>query len=357
MMSTQNIRYFLGSNSPAGFLSLYDGFADDLTDGTLVVLKGGPGCGKSTFMRRVADRLADAGVRCERIFCSGDPDSLDAVYFPDLRFAIADGTAPHVIEPRYPGAAGRYLDLGAFYDSAALSPLRRDIAALNAAYKERYRRAYALIEAADAAVRGLYDSIGSERVLTRIRARSRGFASREVRGAPTGREERRFLGALTCRGRVTFFDTVRALAERVCALDGEYGLASVYLGEVRDELRRRGAACVVCPDEAHPERIKHLLIPGLSLALVTQTKKEPYDGEVFRHIRLDAAAGPVEPARKAAFRTCSRLSGALEREAVSVLAEAKALHDDLERLYNPHVDFAGVLALADEHAEKLLSVL
>lgn len=36
------------------------------------------------------------------------------------------------------------------------------------------------------------------------------------------------------------------------------------------------------------------------------------------------------------------------------LAQAKAIHDDLEALYNPHVDFDGVYRTADEIAAELL---
>ena len=35
------------------------------------------------------------------------------------------------------------------------------------------------------------------------------------------------------------------------------------------------------------------------------------------------------------------------------LAEAKRLHDELEAVYNPHVDFDGVYALAKEHILRL----
>ena len=38
----------------------------------------------------------------------------------------------------------------------------------------------------------------------------------------------------------------------------------------------------------------------------------------------------------------------------SLLAKAKALHDELEAVYNPHVDFARVYALAHAHALQLL---
>ena len=35
------------------------------------------------------------------------------------------------------------------------------------------------------------------------------------------------------------------------------------------------------------------------------------------------------------------------------LAQAKALHDELEAVYNPHVDFARVYALANTHVMRL----
>lgn len=89
------IQYFLGANSPSGFYSLYDQLIDRETARGLYILKGGAGCGKSSFMRRVARHAEAAGYRAEYILCSGDPDSLDAVVFPELKTALVDGTAPH----------------------------------------------------------------------------------------------------------------------------------------------------------------------------------------------------------------------------------------------------------------------
>mgnify|MGYP002867796410 CR=1 FL=1 len=115
-------RYFLGANSAHGFFSLYDGFAQPEDGVFLHVIKGGPGCGKSSFMKRIGHRAEKAGQDVEYISCSGDPDSLDGVWIPALGVAYADGTAPHVLDPAYPGGGGSYLDLGAFYDEAALRP-------------------------------------------------------------------------------------------------------------------------------------------------------------------------------------------------------------------------------------------
>ena len=42
---------------------------------------------------------------------------------------------------------------------------------------------------------------------------------------------------------------------------------------------------------------------------------------------------------KARLKFSRKVSAALVEEAVDSLAQAKAMHDELEGLYNPHVDF------------------
>ena len=99
-MSTEpQVRYFLGANSPAGFYSLYDQLIDPAEADAVFILKGGPGCGKSTLMRRVAALAQEAGEPVEYILCSGDPDSLDAILLPGKKAALVDGTAPHDTAP------------------------------------------------------------------------------------------------------------------------------------------------------------------------------------------------------------------------------------------------------------------
>ncbi len=95
MNSNPQIKYFLGANSPQGFYSLYSELIDPAQARAIYILKGGPGCGKSTLMRRVGAALEEAGCTVEYICCSGDPDSLDAVIAPALGVALVDGTAPH----------------------------------------------------------------------------------------------------------------------------------------------------------------------------------------------------------------------------------------------------------------------
>lgn len=90
-----NISYFLGANSYNGFYSLYDSFTSLPEIKRLYIIKGGPGCGKSTFMKAIATAANEAGYDVERVLCSADPDSLDGIYIPGLHIAYVDGTAPH----------------------------------------------------------------------------------------------------------------------------------------------------------------------------------------------------------------------------------------------------------------------
>ena len=99
MTALPHIEYFLGANSPSGFYSLYSHLLNPEQARAIYILKGGAGCGKSTLMRKVAALMEQAGFQTEYILCSGDPDSLDAVIFPQLKAAIVDGTAPHDTAP------------------------------------------------------------------------------------------------------------------------------------------------------------------------------------------------------------------------------------------------------------------
>ena len=102
----------------------------------------------------------------------------------------------------------------------------------------------------------------------------------------------------------------------------------------------------------HREHIAHVLIPELSLAFVSQTPKHPYPYAVYRHLRLDNMADAEAFKRKRGeIKHYSKLESELIDGACRSLAEAKAVHDELEALYNPHVDFGGVRALAEKYAE------
>ena len=95
----QVTNFFVGANSGEGFRNLFAEMVDLEHTFDFMVLKGGPGVGKNTFMREIGRVMEEAGTRVEYLWCSGDPDSLDGVVLPELRCAVADGTSPHGTAP------------------------------------------------------------------------------------------------------------------------------------------------------------------------------------------------------------------------------------------------------------------
>lgn len=84
---------FFGSVYADGHIN----YIDNLTKGISkrYFIKGRPGTGKSTFMRRFASRAAAMGYDTEVYFCSFDPYSYDMVIVRDLSVCVFDSTSPH----------------------------------------------------------------------------------------------------------------------------------------------------------------------------------------------------------------------------------------------------------------------
>ena len=78
----QAIHYFPGGNTAGGFCSHFGDILPAPMQRRMFYLKGGPGVGKSTLMRRVGEAAEKAGLEVEYFHCSSDPDSLDAVCLP-----------------------------------------------------------------------------------------------------------------------------------------------------------------------------------------------------------------------------------------------------------------------------------
>ena len=359
MNALPHIQYFLGANSPSGFYSLYPELIAPETARAIYILKGGPGCGKSTLMRQVARRMEEAGLETEYILCSGDPESLDALLLPQLGVALVDGTAPHVVEPKYPGVVERYVNMGLCYDTQGLAPLRGDIISCMSGYKGCYQRAYRCLGAAAEVFEDQRSTLLTDSLSEKMAKRARGILTRELRkkkGSSGGQVKQRFLGAVTHAGPLCLFETAQAQCGRIYELADSYGLAHELLVHLLAGITAEGWDVIACPDPMAPQRLAHLLVPQLDLAFLTSTADLPFPGTPYRRIRLDAAADKELLRRsRPRLRFAKKVSSALMEEAISSLAQAKAMHDDLEALYNPHVDFDLVAAMAADLCGEILA--
>ncbi|MBR7082105.1 MAG: hypothetical protein IKI49_05330, partial [Oscillospiraceae bacterium] len=318
--------FFLGANSSEGFHSLYDKYIAEKS-GFFYFIKGGAGCGKSSFMRRIAESAEKAGLEREYILCSADPASLDGVYFPSLNVGLLDATAPHVTEPQIAGVTGSYINLGAFYDLTALEKVGGEISALNAAYKAEYAEGYARL-AATAAIdpRGFIRM--PEGLRETIERRAKGICSREFKRKKgrVGKVSLRFIDAVCGKGRLCLHGTLASYADRICKIDNELGFAPFLLDMLARDAVHHGYDAIHCLSPDTPSKTLHLILPELRLAFTSQTSDAQCPLEAYRHIRLDAAADrEYLRAVRPQYRTYKKAYSEVFKSAEAHLARAKSL--------------------------------
>ena len=340
--------WFLGANSRGGFASLYSGFCAGEGD-YLHVIKGGPGSGKSGFMRAIGAAAERRGLEVEYIVCSGDPDSLDGVYLPALRQGWVDGTAPHVTEPRRFGADGDYVDLFQFVGTPLPSEERGRLLQLSREHKRCCSQAYAYLAAAASLDEGCRPAVPAQ-LLESVRERGSQLIYRHGGKGGENHVSRRYLSANSCQGRLRLCETVTALCPMAYCLDNALGLAPLALEAAEKAAAERGLDRIVCPDPLDPSRLEALLLPKSGLALLAGDWVLP----ASRHVRLDVmAADALSAEARAERRRGLRARDAATGEALAKLEAAKALHDELERIYRPHVDFIALTAFTEETVARI----
>ena len=340
--------YFLGANSRAGFASLYRYFCAAPGE-VLHVVKGGPGTGKSGFMRRIAAAAAERGCDVETVRCSGDPDSLDGVYVPALRQGWVDGTAPHTLDPAHFGADGDYVDLGRFCRLPLNEADRARIMTLTAAYKARYASAYRWLAAAGALDEAARTASLPGDAEQKLRRRIRGILQRHAPLGEGGTESRRFLSAISCRGLLRL-----PLPERYTLtyrLDEGRGLAPAALRIAAEEAAARGLDRILCACPLCPGELEGLLLPQAGIAFLAGERAA--EGE--RSIRLGALLPPPEREEKLARRRALQLQRSALDAAVGELRLAKEGHDALEAVYRPYMDFAALTDFTERTVDRLFS--
>lgn len=337
------VKYFLGANTGNGFYSLFDELYVSSDKGRLYVIKGGPGTGKSSVMKEIANEAEKRGYEVERIYCSSDPDSLDAVIIPELKTSIADGTPPHTIEPKYPGAVEQIVNLGDFWDAGYLQSKAENIKEKGFECSSYHKSSVRFLKAYSSMIndnkRIVSNCIDSEK-LTDFAHR---FALREFKEkGKKGSVKRRFLSAVTPKGITLFDETVKQLCDRVICIDDEYGIVSnILLTFLGKTALANGYDTVVCPCITDPKRkIDHLIIPEKRLCIFTENNCHKLDGDVSKTVSAKRFLNTAELKKHSARLSFNhRASAEMLDEAVLSLANAKAVHDELEKYYIEAMDF------------------
>ncbi len=337
-------KYFAASNSAQGFKNYYpEVFA---RADHVYIIKGGPGTGKSSFMKKYARRAEEAGRECEYYYCSSDPSSLDGVLIRggERSVGFLDGTAPHVSEPKFPGAREEIINLGQFWNTELLVKQKKEIIALSERKSAEYKCAYTFLRSVGN-LRAVSDGLVEEAI---DRGKMRAAVSRLVKDLPEG--EMRYipsiLDSVSMSGRVRL-DTFAINAKKLYIVSDFYGVGQMLLDELFEALRNRRLNARVSFDPICPEHVDGIFLEDERIAFVTERNglQEGYDeGEIGNRevVRINSKRFvDVESLRdvRSELRYTSRLAQSSLDGALHALSKAKIYHFLLEDIYGKAMDW------------------
>ncbi len=325
---------FAGVNSPKGFYSRFDCIMQEEPGTRKIFIKGGPGMGKSTLMKKIAQRAAESDLECEVFHCSSDPASVDGVHIPKLKTAIIDATAPHNADPIYPCVSGEIFDVSPFIQRDKLISRLDEIAYCTKQKKQCFQKGYRYLAAALPLLDQIECEYQESTDARSIYAAAEDLALRvfgNLEGCKQGKKRQLFVSAITPEGFVNYADSM--FSDTYCiAVKGSFG-ASLFVKRFAELADIQGFSPVLfyCPMRPD-ERIEHVYIPQLRFALTSYNfythASAAETVELDEFIRISPGSGENYS-----------YAGTMMQRAIDAFAEAKAAHAALEGIYVPAMQF------------------
>lgn len=338
-------KFFSGANSPSGFVSRFNNLYDPEGDWFAYIIKGGPGTGKSTLMKKAASTATQKNIKTELIYCSSDPDSLDAVIFSDIKVCILDGTAPHTMDPIFPGVSDTVVNLGECWDADSLREAKSEIIKTTKENSYFHKRSQRYLSACGAlhsdSNRVVSESVRKDKVIdytNKLSKRILGLSENK-----SSKETVRLISGITPNGLVYFEDTISMLANNIYIIEDEYSAVSNIIMSV---LRKNALACgydiITCYCPMSPmNKIETIIIPELSIAFAVSNSWHPLS-ELEAHRRIHARRF-MDPdsisSRKQRLGFNRKMERELLNEAIYNLQQAKSIHDKLETYYTSCMNY------------------
>lgn len=348
-MSGKILNYFAGGNTARGFYSLYDSSLQGLS--RLFILKGGPGTGKSSLMKKIGNEWREKGYDVQFLHCSSDNKSIDGVLIPELNAGIVDGTAPHVIEPKAPGAVEEYVNLGEAWNSIKLQEHKETILQLSGKISEAFNSAYSLFAEAlkihDEWEKIYIENMDFNKANELTNRLIQQFFGDSSSSEGSARVYDRFLGAATPVGAVDFVPNLTDTVGKRYFIKGRPGSGkSTMLKKLAAEAHSRGYDVEVYHCGFDPHSLDMVIVRELDFAIFDSTAPHEYFPERETDEIIDMYAELITPGTDEKYEAEIKDVGARYKEkmneAIASLAHAKELRDQLEAIYIEAMDFAKV---------------
>ena len=341
--------YFLGGVSSAGFESRFIKQIEKSGFYTYI-LKGGPGSGKSTLMKKLAEAFKDEDI--ELYHCSSDIKSVDAVVLKNHRCIVVDGTAPHVFEPEYPAICQEIINLGEYWDKAKIQAEADGIKRCFDENRKCHKRAKRFVQAFASLNSDIFSIAEAALNIPKLDAYIERLG-KKLFGKPEDKKgsiEFKQLSALTAEGYIT-----RKIPENYTAYlvkDDYFAGGDYFLRALASSAEAYGAEVIVSEcTMLRNGTFEHMLIPSHKLAFMSCNFFNGYFCETERIINfMRFYEKDTLALKKQRINFNKRVSAELCSEAAASIFNALDIHDELEKYFIGAMDFEGL----DKRAKRLI---
>lgn len=349
--------FFASANTTKGFFSqFHEVFDPDLLD-EIYIIKGGPGTGKSSLMRKVADVSAANGLTVHRFLCSSDPNSLDGIIILEKKIAILDGTSPHATEPKFPGAVENIINTGSFWDKKALYQRKKEIISLIQEKNRYYRRAYQFLRASGEIFDEI-DKIGERALLTeKMMSYVNRLEEKQFKKIADEdyKVETRILSTYNKTGK-TLLRSFEEQSKTVYIIEDSLFCGSRLLELIEILAKKARFEYWKSYSCDFPDRIDAIYLPKRSCCFVLGERiyeNECSDKE-YHYINMNRFIDPsILRSCRQKIRFGKKCTEMLITGAIDAFSQAANAHSELENIYVSSMDFCGFNKMVDEFISQL----
>ncbi len=346
---TENEKYFAAANGYAGFVSYFDKvFASREYDG-IFVLKGGPGTGKSSFMRKMGAKLKSEGCNTEEIYCSSDPKSLDGIIctLGERKAALLDGTAPHERDAKIPGAIDVIINLGHNWDEEWLRAAREEILSLTKEKSDAYKRAYFYLRICGACREEIREAEMNACDAKKLKNKAKNLAESIAKGGE-GKEKTRLISSFGRYGKYRL-DTLESISESTFSPVGCESEKELFMRMLYSELKDISSDMTVCPSPFDGSIIEAIYLPRERVCVSLDSSGE--------RIELASLASEKSSVYEEGVKTARNILRDALAESERWFAIASDLHFRLEEIYSRAMNFDKNDELYEQYLDKMLGLL
>ena len=348
-------QYFLGANTTNGFCGEFTNNFNNEDGWRVYILKGGAGTGKSTLLKKAAEKLSSDGHRVTVCPCSADYNSLDAIIVQDKKLIILDGTAPHVVEPKYPGVSEIIVNLGEAFKKDGFLGNEAKIIELCKKNSTLHSFAARYMAAAGRLINNAYLGVLSALDTGKCESYSENLAKKYIakKKNAQGKIWYRYLLSASCGKVVCLSDTLNFYQKVIPIADEFFVASSTILQRISAAALKAGYEVMCCKNPFLEPCLDAVFIPELSLAFCVKNRfyKFNTDSRIIHSERfLDSEKLKNQRAK---INFAKKSADMLINHATSVIYQAKQVHDEIEKYYISAMDYAKLNQISDNLLEKL----